>query len=76
MARLALRDGRAFTDDAANHKVRHLETDQIAPAKLAVDCEIEESEIAEIAGELEPDANGPDVLGQEGVTCSPETSPL
>ena len=53
----ALPDGNAFADDAANHKIRHLETDQNAPAKLAVDREIEESETAETARKLAPDAD-------------------
>jgi hypothetical protein len=66
MAGLALRDRHALADDAANQEVRDLETDQIAPAEFAVDRQIEESEIAAIAGKLEPDADGPDMLGQEG----------
>jgi hypothetical protein len=46
-------------------QVQNLETDRVATAQLAVDREIEERELPDIAGQLAPDANGPEVLGQE-----------
>jgi hypothetical protein len=76
MACLALRDGHAFPDDAASHEVRDLQADEVAPAEFAVDREIEEREIAEIAGKLEPDADGPDVFRQEWALLPEDAAPI
>nr|WP_296914824.1 hypothetical protein [Thiocapsa sp.] len=39
---------------------------QVTAAQLAVDAEIEQSEIAHTSGELKPDADLPDLLEREG----------
>jgi hypothetical protein len=45
--------------------VPHPQLDQVAAPELAVDGEVEESEFAPTIGELQSNANGPDLLELE-----------
>lgn len=47
------------------NKIGHLQTDQIATAQLAVDCEIEEGQTPEIDRKFEPGADGPDLFRKQ-----------
>ena len=62
---LPLRYGRTLSYSAAGINVVNSKPHEITAAQLAVDCEIEESKIALLVRQLEPDANGPDILRLE-----------
>ena len=60
-ARLPLAHGGAFDGIATQRHVLNLETDEIAAPELAVYSQIEQSQVALAAYELEMGTNGPDV---------------
>ena len=64
-AGLALDNRHAFADVAADHQVGDLEANEIAATQLAVDREVEERQVAEIAREFEARTNGPNLLRQQ-----------
>ena len=41
-----------FTDVIADDEVHHLEPNKVTTAKLAVDCEVEQSQVAQVVCEL------------------------
>jgi hypothetical protein len=60
----ALNNRHAFAHPAISNKVIDLERDQVATAQFAVDCDVEQSQIAKISRELEAGADGPDLFGK------------
>ncbi len=65
LVRFALDDRHAFSHPAISDKVIDLERDQVATAQLAVDCDVEQSQIAKVSREFESGADGPDLLGKQ-----------
>jgi len=60
---LALNDRDPLTDPVADDKIADPPFDEVTPAKLAVDGEIEECQVTEITREFKPGPNGPNLLG-------------
>lgn len=60
-ARLLLEHRRSRADAAAEKHVIDPERDDVAAAQLAVDGKVEQGKIAEAPGNLEANANGPDL---------------
>ena len=48
LVRLTLNDGHSFTNSVVPNKICNFERDQVATAQLAIDCNVEQCEIAEI----------------------------
>ena len=46
-------------------QVHNLEPNQVTSAELAVDCEVEQSQVAQVVGKLESGTNGPDLPWKE-----------
>lgn len=70
--RLALDDGDAFADLIADNEVGDPETDEVTAAQLAVDGQVEQREIAQIARKFEASADRPDLLRQQGAFLADE----
>ena len=64
-ARLALDDRYAFADTIADNELGDPRTDEVAAPQLAVDGEIEQSEIAKVASEFEARTDRPDLFRQQ-----------
>ena len=64
-ARLALDDRYAFADTIADNELGDPQTDEVAAPQLAVDGEIEQSEIARVAREFEARTDRPDLFRQQ-----------
>ena len=64
-ARLALDDRYAFADTIADNELGDPRTDEVAAPQLAVDGEIEKSEIAKVAREFEARSDRPDLFRQQ-----------
>ena len=62
---LALDDRHAVSNCSGNNEIGHFEANKVATAKLAVDSEVEQHEVALIPGEFEPRTNCPDLPWQE-----------
>lgn len=62
---LALQDRRPFLDLAGRHDIDDLHRDQIATAQLAVDGQVEESQVAKVLGQLKPNPDRPDMFWLE-----------
>jgi HEAT repeat protein len=60
---LALKHGRPLPDMPGGEDVDDFQADEVASAKLAVDRNIEEHEVADAIGELQLDADCPNMLG-------------
>jgi hypothetical protein len=65
LVRLALNDGHAITDSVVPNKICNVERDQVATAQLAIDCDIEQSQIAKIARKFKACADGPNLFWQQ-----------
>lgn len=60
--RFALQNRCAFSDLARGYNISDLHFDQIATAKLAVDGQIEQHEIAMVLGQFQSNSDRPDML--------------
>jgi hypothetical protein len=63
---LLLQDDSPSCDSLAARHVPDSKLDQIASPQLAVDGQIEQRKIADTVADLQPDADGPDVLELQG----------
>lgn len=63
---LALHDHGAWQNDLALSDVANSQVDQVAPAQLAVDGGVEQSQVPRLFRKLEPYADCPDFLQLEG----------
>jgi len=50
--------------------------DQIAAPQLAVDCQVEEREVAQVLSQLQADADRPDLLKLQGRLLANELAPV
>ena len=62
---LALDNGNAFLDLAGGIHTGHLENNKITASQLAVDCEVEERNVAVVLCDRETNADGPNMLWHE-----------
>ena len=60
-ARLSLDYRHAVSDSSGNDEIGHFQSNKIAPAKFAVDCEVEQHEVALVPSKFEPRTNCPDL---------------
>jgi hypothetical protein len=63
---VALHDGCSVRDAALVADVERSKPNEIAATQFAVDSEIEQREVPEISGELQPDSNPPDLTELQG----------
>ncbi len=73
-SRLALDDRCALLDMAGRVDVCDHELHQVAAAKLAVDGEIEESEVSDLVRNLETDTDCPNMLGEQWALLADDAS--
>lgn len=69
---LALNDRCAFSSAITDDEICDLQPDQVTAAKLAVDGEIEQHQITQIARELEAYPDGLNLFGQQGTFLADE----
>ncbi len=62
---LALYDRDALANAITDDKIGDPQSDEVTSTKLAVDGEVEERQVAEVACKFEPRSNGPDLFGQK-----------
>jgi len=62
---LALNHRHTFADPVSCDKIGHFQSDEIATPQLAVEREIKQRQVPEIARKFEPGTNGPDLLRQQ-----------
>ena len=62
---LLLDDNGACPDLRSGSKITNLDLEQIAAAKLIIDCQIEQSTITDAALAIEEEANSPNLLQRE-----------
>jgi len=60
---LSLEDHHSAFDAAGRHEISDFEADEVTPSQLAVERQVEEREVARLAGDLEPYSDAPDVNG-------------
>ena len=65
-AGLALPDRCAINAHSIRGNLLRQQADDITAAQFAVDCQVEQREIAGLVGQLQPGANGPDMFGLQG----------
>jgi hypothetical protein len=58
---LSLDDRHAVSDGSSHDEIGHFQSNKIAPAKFAVDREVEQHEVTLFPGEFEPRTNCPDL---------------
>ena len=61
----ALGHGHSFTNAIIPHQVSDGQFDQIASAKLAINCHVEQRKIAQVARQFQPHADRPDLFRQQ-----------
>ena len=65
LVRFALNDGHSFANSVVPYYVSNFQRDQVVTAQLAVDCDVEQSQTAEITREFKACADGPDLFGKQ-----------
>src|SRR3546814_872117 len=76
-SRLLLNDDRARPDLRSGDQIANPDLDQVAAAKLAVDCQIEQGAVTNTSLTIEEEANSPDLLlcertlGSHFLSCVP-----
>ena len=66
--------GHSFTNSFVPEKVGDPERDHVAATQIAIDSDVEQSEIAEIACEFETRADGSDLFGKKRALLSDEAT--
>jgi len=62
---LTLDDRHTFTDPVSCDKIGHFQSDEIAAAKLAVDREVKQRQVPEIARKFKSGTNGPHLFREQ-----------
>ena len=69
-----LDDGHPFANSVVPYDVCNFERDQVATAQLAIDCDVEQSEIAKITRQFKASTDGPDLFRKQWTFLSDEAT--
>ena len=74
LVRFALNDRHPFTNSVVPYNVSNFERDQVATAQLAIDCDVEQSEIAKITRQFKASTDGLDLFRKQRAFLSDEAT--